>query len=133
MKRTKRTFAAIGAAVLAWPTVAHAYACTTLRPDWDGTPASAVGETIGLLTAPMGLFLLAATVMAVLVRSQWGGLVAVLLWTAFITFVTMADSDGQRTLAMAEGCVGPPTLFIATAAAICVAIVLYTMPRKSGD
>ncbi|WP_299286381.1 hypothetical protein [uncultured Tateyamaria sp.] len=113
--------------------MAHAEACAILRPDWDGTSVSAIGEAVGLLTAPMGLFLLAATVMAVLVRSQWGGLVAVLLWTAFITFVTMADSDGQRPAAMAEGCVGPPTLFIAAAAAICVAVVLYTMPHKSGD
>ncbi|WP_299652195.1 hypothetical protein [uncultured Tateyamaria sp.] len=115
------------------PGQALAQACATQRPDWDGTPVSALDEALALLLSPGGLFLLAATAVALVVRSQWGGLVTVLLWTGFITLITMFDPTGLRGPAAAEGCVGPPTLFIGVAAAICVVTVLLTMPRQSGD
>ncbi|MEO0403027.1 MAG: hypothetical protein AAF214_11680 [Pseudomonadota bacterium] len=115
------------------PGAAWADVCDKERPLWDGAPVSAVGEAIGLFTTPAGVFLIAATALALALRSQWGGLVAVLLWTGFITFVTMADPGGLRSDAMIEGCIGSPTLFIAAVAAICVGTVLYTMPRQRGD
>ena len=91
-----------------------------------------VGEAINLFLSPAGIALLLLSVIALRFRHQWIGLAAVILWTVFITVVTMADPTGLRPQAMAEGCVGPPTLFIVAVAAICVGIVLYTKPRTSG-
>ena len=115
------------------PGPAWAEVCDKMRPNWDGTATTAMGEALALFLSPGGLFLLAATAVALVLRSQWGGLVVVLLWTGFITLVTMADPSGSRAPGLVEGCVGPPTLFIALAAAICVGTVLYTLPRKADD
>ena len=115
------------------PAQALAEVCAEARPGWDGVQVSAAMEAFTLFTSPAGLALLALSVIALRFRSQWIGLVAVLLWTGFITLVTMADPTGVRAPAMAEGCIGAPTLFIVLAAAICVAIVLYTKPRPSGS
>ena len=60
------------------------------------------------------------------------GLGAVILGTAFITIVAMIDPSGLRAPGMAEGCIGSPALFIAAAAAICVAIVFRTKPPERG-
>ncbi|MEL7090301.1 MAG: hypothetical protein AAFN94_01065 [Pseudomonadota bacterium] len=107
--------------------------CATERPGWDGAPVTAWGEALTLFVSPLGLLLLALSVLAVRLRWQWIGLGTILGWTVFITIVTMADPTGQRAPAMAEGCIGPPTLFIPLAAAICVVIVLRTKPRPTGD
>ncbi|MEL6618072.1 MAG: hypothetical protein AAFY39_00275 [Pseudomonadota bacterium] len=107
--------------------------CATARPGWNGTPATALHEAMNLFLSPAGLVLLALSIIALRFRSQWIGLATIILWTGFITVVTMADPTGIRPQAMAEGCIGAPTLFIVAVAAICVAIVLYTRPRKDGS
>ncbi len=124
-----------GSSVLASLFAAPAWAevCDKARPNWDGAPVGAVGEAVSLFVSPAGLLLLALSLVALRFRFQWVGLAAVILWTIFITVITMADPTQMRVAAMAEGCVGPPTLFIALAAAICVAIVLWTKPRTQND
>ncbi|MEO1778127.1 MAG: hypothetical protein AAFU63_04990 [Pseudomonadota bacterium] len=115
------------------PGPAWAEVCDKARPGWDGAPATALTEAINLFVSPAGLALLGLSLIALRFRHQWIGLGAVLLWTVFITMITMADPTGIRRQAMVEGCIGQPTLFIAAAAAICVAIVLWTKPRTSDD
>ncbi|WP_299208570.1 hypothetical protein [uncultured Tateyamaria sp.] len=114
------------------PQAAMAEVCDKERPGWDGMPVGMIGEAINLFLSPAGVALLLLSLVALRFRHQWIGLAAVILWTVFITIVTMADPTGVRGLAMVEGCIGPPTLFIAAVAAICVGIVLYTKPRASG-
>ena len=126
-----RRVAVISATLL--PGAAWAEVCDKARPGWDGGQVGPVGEAISLLLSPAGLALLGLSLIALRFRQQWIGLGAVLLWTVFITVVTMADPTGLRADAMIEGCIGPPTLFIVAAAAICVAIVLWTKPRTSDD
>lgn len=121
-----------GLIVAILPSTSLAEVCETERPGWDGTPVTAVGEAVNLFLSPAGLILLIVSLIALRFRNQWIGLVAILLWTGFMTLVTMADPTGMRAPAMAEGCVGSPTLFIVAAAAICVGIVLYTKPRTGG-
>ncbi len=122
----------IAAPLLLTPGAAWAEICATARPGWEpGTPVTGLDEAVYLFTSGPGLFLLAATAVALVLRNQWGGLVAVLLWTGLITFVTMGDSASAP--GRAEGCIGSPALFIGLVAAISVATVLYTMPHKSGD
>ncbi|MEO1362750.1 MAG: hypothetical protein AAFU86_03130, partial [Pseudomonadota bacterium] len=106
MRRTATTFAAL------LPSAAWAEVCDKARPGWDGSQVGAVGEAISLLLSPAGLALLGLSLIALRFRQQWIGLGAVLLWTVFITVVTMADPTGLRADAMIEGCIGPPTLFI---------------------
>ena len=115
------------------PGTAWAEVCDKARPNWDGVPVGAVGEAIGLFLSPAGIVLLALSLVAVRFQFQWVGLAAVILWAVFITVITMADPTGMRLDGMIEGCIGPPTLFIAAAAAICVAIVLWTKPRTQDD
>ena len=86
-----------------------------------------------LSTTPVTLLLLAITLIALRFRNQWLGLAAVLGWTGFVALITTLDPTGVRNLAVAEGCIGPPTLFIAVVAAICIGTVIYTMPRKADD
>ncbi len=119
-----------GLPLAALPTPALAEVCDTIRPGWDGTPVTALGEALALLTSVPALALLVATALAFRFRSQWGGLLVVLLWAGYGALLTMADS-GARAAAMAEGCVGSPTLFLGATAAICVAMILYTAPLKS--
>ncbi|MEM8654668.1 MAG: hypothetical protein AAGF36_07965 [Pseudomonadota bacterium] len=114
------------------PSAAWAEVCDKARPGWDGETVGMVGEAANLFLSPAGLALLLLSLIALRFRHQWIGLAAVILWTVFITAVTMADPTALRPQAMAEGCVGPPTLFIVAVAAICVGIVLYTKPRTSG-
>ncbi|MEM6373437.1 MAG: hypothetical protein AAF727_11750 [Pseudomonadota bacterium] len=117
-------------AVLA-PSMARADACETHRPDWDGVAFTATGEALSLFATPLSLVALALTLIAVRLRHPWLGLMTVLAWTGIAMLVTMLDPTGTRAQAMAEGCVGPATLFILAVAAICVGTVIYTMPRKA--
>ncbi len=113
----------------ALPGPALAEVCDKIRPDWDGTPVSGLQEALQLaLTAPV-LALLIATGAALRFRSQWGGLIVVVLWTGYASLLSFGD---LRTQAQAEGCAGSPTLFIGLVAAICVATILYTAPVKPG-
>lgn len=116
----------------ALPGMAQAEVCSTLRPDWDGTPASALSEAFMLTASPLTLLLIGLTFLALRFRSQWGGVAVVVLWTGLVSIITMLDPTGTRTPAMAEGCIGSPTLFIAAVTAICVATIIYTAPRSSG-
>lgn len=115
------------------PSAAWAEVCDKARPDWDGAAVSALHEALTLFMTPIGVLILAFTIVSLRFRSQWMGLLAVLSWTGYITLVTMADPTGLRADAMAEGCIGSPALFIAIVAAICGATVLYTMPRNADD
>ena len=115
------------------PGAAWAEVCDTQRPSWDGLPVGSVTEAFNLFTSPAGMGLLVLSLIALRFRQQWIGLGAVLLWTVWITMITMADPTGLRADAVAEGCIGPPTLFILAAAAICVGIVLWTKPRTQDD
>ena len=110
---------------------AWAEVCDKERPLWDGTQATAVSEAIALFGSPLGLVLLLITALVVRFRSVWGGLAATVGWTIFISIVVASDPSGVTELAMNEGCIGPPTLFIALSIAICIATILYTSPRST--
>lgn len=113
------------------PGAALAQVCSEQVPGWDGTPVTAVGEALSLFASPGVLVLLGLTALAVRFKSQWGALVLVLIWTALVSFLTMFAPDA-RAVAMAEGCVGSPALFIAVIAAICVGMIFYTAPAIKG-
>jgi hypothetical protein len=113
------------------PGAAWAQSCAVQRPDWDGTSVSAVQEAVFLASSPAALILLLGTVVAIRFKSQWGALAVVLGWTAFVTFLTML-APASRKVAMAEGCVGSPALFIGIIAAICVGMIFYTAPPIKG-
>jgi hypothetical protein len=130
--------AALAVCLLPFPALAQAQdtACARLRPGWDDTPATPLTEVLALAGTPLALALMIGTALAVRLRSAWGGLVAVVGWSFYIYFlVFQGDAAGLRDLAMAEGCIGSPTLFIVVVAAICVATVLYTAPsdRRTSD
>jgi len=112
---------------------AWAEVCDKLRPEWDGTRATALGEAIALFSSPLGLLLLLGTALAVRFRSAWGGLGITVGWTILITFVVSNDPTGLQKFAIEEGCIGPMTLFIPLVIAICIATILYTAPRQAGD
>lgn len=111
------------------PGAAWAQGCAEQRPGWDGAPVGVVQETVFLASSPAALVLFLGTVLALRFKSQWGALAVVLGWTAFATFLTMLAS---RKIAMAEGCVGSPALFIGIIAAICVGMIFYTAPPIKG-
>lgn len=111
--------------------LAQAEACAMQRPEWQGTPVNALQEAMFLAGTPAALVLLLGTLAALRYKSQWGALAVVLGWTTFVTFVTML-APASRKLAMAEGCVGSPALFIGGIAAICVGMIFYTAPPIKG-
>ena len=112
---------------------AWAEVCDKERPLWDGTQATAVSEAIALFGSPLGLILLLITAIAIRFRSAWGGLAATVGWTVFVSITVASDPTGITESAIREGCIGPPTLFIALSIAICIATILYTAPRRPGD
>lgn len=114
------------------PGPALAEACDRFRPDWTpGAPTPAWQEAIYLFSMLPSLLLLAASVIVVLKRSHWGALAVVLLWSGLVTFVTFASEHMTSSLAISEGCIGSPTLFIGAVTAICIAMILYTLPRET--
>ena len=115
---------------LAAPALAEV--CDKERPGWDGTPATAVTEAIALFSTPLGLFLLIATAITLRFRNAWGGLATTVGWTGFITIVVSADPSGVQGFAISEGCIGPPTLFVALSIAICIVTIIYTARGKPG-
>ena len=113
------------------PTSAWAEVCTLQRPDWDGTPVTALGEFVFLLQTPIVLILIIATALAVRFRSEWGGLVVVVGWSLSTFLATgWGSNDAARAMAMTEGCIGNATLYIVFAALVCIGVVLYTAPLK---
>lgn len=113
-------------------TATLAEVCDKIRPNWQpGTPVTPLGEAVLLFSAVPSLVLIVATLAALRWRSQWGGLAIVVGWSAWTSaIVFLADKD-IRPQALAEGCMGTPTLFIGAVAAICVATILYTLPRET--
>lgn len=110
-------------------TPAWAEVCDEVRPDWDGTPVTALGEFLYLLQAPVVLVLILGTAMAFRFRSEWGGLVVVVGWSVVTYLITdWGGANQQEVLARAEGCIGSPSLFIAVATALSIGLVLYTAP-----
>ena len=107
--------------------------CGDVRPAWDGAPVGMLGEALALTMSPATIALLIATAFVIRLRSQWGAVAVVVLWTVLVTMVTMVDLSGVRVLAQAEGCIGQPTLFIGLVAAICVGTILYTAPATGRD
>ncbi|MEM7473303.1 MAG: hypothetical protein AAF340_18290 [Pseudomonadota bacterium] len=118
--------------LLLTPTSAFAESCATLRPDWEpGTPATALAEAFHLFSSLPAFILLIASAIVVFKRSQWGALAVVLLWSGLVSLVTFASESLTSSLAISEGCIGSPALFIAAVAAICTAMILYTLPRET--
>jgi hypothetical protein len=117
-----------GAAILALlPSTAWAEVCATQRPNWNGTPATAIDEALALFLTTPSLLLLAATVLALRFNSQWGGLVTILLWTGLVSFRVLMPME-TNAAGMAEGCIGPPWLFIGIVIVLCGLLVLRTSP-----
>ncbi|WP_342078404.1 hypothetical protein [Yoonia sp. SS1-5] len=117
-------------AVVVWPQMAMAAVCDKERPDWDGAAFTSLDELIYLLQTPIILLMILTTALAVRFRSEWGGLVVVVGWSA-ICYILLGDDIKQQ--AMIEGCVGSPALFIAVVTILCIGVVLYTapLPRRS--
>lgn len=115
------------------PKAALAEVCDKLRPNWEpGTKVTMLGEAIYLFSTLPALILLAASALVVARRSQWGALAVVVLWTGFISVVVFfEDDDASYFMARMEGCVASPALFIVAVAAICTAMILYTLPRET--
>ncbi len=110
------------------PSAAWAEVCGTERPGWDGLPEDGIGEALALFSTLPSLALLIMTALAIRFRSSWGGLAVAVLWTGLVSILAFADIGGVKKQAVVEGCIGSPTLFIGTVAAICVAMILYTAP-----
>lgn len=119
--------------IVALPTSALAEVCDKVRPFWTpGAQATSLDELIGLMATPPSLVLLVLTALAVRFRHQWGALVVVLAWTAWVSVIAFIGFGGEtQALAMSEGCIGSPALFIAFVTAICVGMILYTAPRET--
>ncbi|WP_425039789.1 hypothetical protein [Primorskyibacter sp. S187A] len=125
-----RILACTTLAVAGLPTVLRAEVCDKERPGWDGTPATMLSEAIGLFSSPMGLFLSAALVVAVLFRHALGVTIVSVLWAFFVYALIAPDPTGIQQQAIIEGCIAQPTLFIGLSTAICAAAVYYTMRRE---
>lgn len=108
---------------------ARAEVCNKERPNWDGVPVGMVQEALMLTLSPAALVLIAASMLAIRFKSQWGALIVVLLWTGLLSLLTMLDPTGVRALAQAEGCLGSPALFIGAVIALCAGMIVYTAPR----
>ncbi len=78
------------------------------------------------------------TLLAAAFGARWVHLTMALLWGAFAAHIALDDYalvlDDRRWLAIQEGCIGPPHLFIAFAIAICAAMTYGALrPRHSGE
>jgi len=117
------------ATFLLLPGAAWAEVCDKERPGWDGVPVGAFDELLYFLQTPIVLVLILGTALAIRFRSEKGGLAVVVGWSIATFLVTgVGLSDPIRTAAIAEGCIGSPSLFIAFAAALSVGVVFYTAP-----
>ncbi len=120
----------IGFMATLFPAAAIAEVCDKERPFWKpgDDPATAWDELIGLSTLPVSLALLALAGIALTTRNRATFAIAAVLW-AGIAFVVSVDRyeyalDYVEASALAEGCLGPPHLFIGLAIAIC-AVMTY--------
>lgn len=122
------------ASLAALPLPAWADACAAYRPGWDGTRVTALEEALTLMMSPAALFLLITTALALRLRRQWLTLTLCVAWSGLVAVVTFIDlPGGTRQEALAQGCIGPPSIFIAIAGALCVALVLVTGPKPKDE
>ena len=114
------------------PGPALAEVCDKVRPFWEpGSPATAWDEFLGLMATPPSLILLLLSAVAVRFGQQLAVLLAVVGWSFWVSYVALSTPDQVRLDAIAEGCIGSPTLFILAVAAICGAMILYTSRRDA--
>lgn len=114
------------------PTSAIAEVCDKERPLWDGTPATAWTELINLMTSPIQVALVVATILAIWTGTRIGCGILTLVWAAFIPMMLTRDLDDMIWEASREGCIGSPILFMGLCAAICSATLYATLrPRSS--
>jgi hypothetical protein len=122
----------LGAALLL-PTPALAEVCSQERPSWDGLPVSALDEFLILMQTPIVLLLVLVTALVVRFRHEWGGLIVVVGWSlSTYLVIDWAGTDAVRNSAVAQGCIGNPSIFIVVAVMVCIGVVLYTAPLKRG-
>lgn len=120
------------AALTLTPCAALAEVCDKVRPFVGiGETGTAFTELVSLMATPPSLILLVLSALAIRFRWQWAALGVVVLWSLWVSLIAMAAPDDVMLLAIEEGCVGPPTLFIGLVAAICGGMMLYTAPRKA--
>lgn len=112
---------------------AFAAVCDTARPNWNGTPATAVSEALYLFMSPVSLFLIAALCVAVIFRHKMGATITVLLWSFYLSFVIFPDQTGGTAIAMQEGCIGSPTLYIALSAVLSIAAIAYVFKGATSE
>jgi len=78
---------------------------------------------------PPSLALLLLSAIALRFRHEWGALIVVVLWTMWASLVVFSGADGDiQRLALQEGCIASPSLFIAAVAAISVGMIVYVAP-----
>ena len=122
----------LAAAVL--PTPALAEVCDKVRPRWvPGTQATAWTEAVYLFSTIPSIILLALTVLCLLYRSLWGSMIIIIFWSGLATIIRTdgpTDPTGIHALALKEGCIASPALFIAAVAAICMAMIVNLLPRR---
>ena len=115
---------------MAAPSAGWAEVCDKMRPDWTpGSAPSVVSEAIALGTTLPSLVLFVATLLCARFRLQWGALVVVLLWTGWISVLLYLPRSDVQAMAIAEGCIASPGLFIALVTGLCIGLILYTVPR----
>lgn len=112
------------------PGAARAEVCDKERPNWDGIPENGIGEAIALFSTGPSLILLLCSALVIRQCHAWGALGVAVLWTAFASVLAFVSPDDIKLQAIAEGCIGSPTLFIGVVTAICVGMILYTAPRS---
>jgi len=131
-QRERRTISALLIATATFPGQTFAQTCASIRPGWvPGTEVSQFNEAVALFSSIPSLVLAIASVIAIRFRSQWGALGCVVFWSGWISVITLLDPSGRTSAMRIEGCMGSPTLFIAAVTAICVAMILYTLPRET--
>lgn len=118
------------AALVLLPGTAWADVCDTARPDWDGSPATALDEALHLFASPPALALLLLTALAIRFRNAWAGLAVTAGWSIFVYRLVFAQGPaGVRQLGLSEGCIGSPALFIGLVTALSLGTILYTAPN----
>lgn len=115
------------AGALLVPNAAMAEVCDEYAPGWDGTPVTTLDGLGAHAQSPVVLVLLLGTAIAIRLRHQWGGLAAVVGWSAYIFFLMQNEVFAT---AVTEGCAGNPSLFIGIVTALSAGVVLYTAPIR---
>ncbi len=116
---------------LASPALAEV--CDKERPNWDGTPQTLLDEALFHFASPIGLFLLAALAVAVIFRHAMGTAIVVLLWSFYISAITLPDQSDVSAFVVAEGCMGSPSLYIVLSAVLSIAAVFYTFKGRANS